>query len=162
MTLMKSLQQGLLCILLLAGPAAELHAQSEPLSAGDRLMLEDIFLPNPPADKYLRAADERAGACSIYEGRPETCRSHHSSDAALCAANEADASVNVTKAYVPALRARMFAVMMGIDEAMEACGYDERCYDFGSALHEALTNSRCLTRWLRRSPAFPDNCLAGG
>ncbi len=35
---------------------------------GDRLMLEDIFLPSPPADKYLRAADERAGACSILVG----------------------------------------------------------------------------------------------
>jgi hypothetical protein len=35
---------------------------------GDRLMLEDIFLPVPGADKYLRAADERAGACSILVG----------------------------------------------------------------------------------------------
>ena len=35
---------------------------------GDRLMLEDIFLPAPEADKYLRAADERAGACSILVG----------------------------------------------------------------------------------------------
>ncbi len=35
---------------------------------GDRLMLEDIFLPELPADKYLRAADERAGACSILVG----------------------------------------------------------------------------------------------
>ncbi|MEO6246085.1 MAG: Gfo/Idh/MocA family oxidoreductase [Opitutaceae bacterium] len=35
---------------------------------GDRLMLEDIFLPQPAADKYLRAADERAGACSILVG----------------------------------------------------------------------------------------------
>jgi hypothetical protein len=35
---------------------------------GDRLMLEDIFLPVPPPDKYLRAADERAGACSIMVG----------------------------------------------------------------------------------------------
>jgi hypothetical protein len=102
----------------------------------------------------------QAGACTIYAGRPEICRSHHSSDATLCAANQADASVNVTKAYLPALRARMFAVMMGIDQAMEACGYDERCYDFGSALHDALTDSRCLVRWLRREPAFPDHCLA--
>lgn len=102
----------------------------------------------------------RADACSIYAARPEICRAHHSSDAALCTANQADASVNVTKAYIPALRARMFAVMMGLDEAMEACGYDERCYDFGAALHEALTNSRCLMRWLRRQPAFPDSCLA--
>jgi predicted dehydrogenase len=35
---------------------------------GDRLMLEDIFLPNPVADRFLRAADERAGACSILVG----------------------------------------------------------------------------------------------
>ena len=35
---------------------------------GDRLMLEDIFPPDPPADKYLRAADERAGAWSILVG----------------------------------------------------------------------------------------------
>ncbi len=31
-------------------------------------MLEDIFLPVPAPDKYLRAADERAGACSIIVG----------------------------------------------------------------------------------------------
>jgi predicted dehydrogenase len=35
---------------------------------GDRLLLDDIFLPEPAADKYLRAADERAGACSILVG----------------------------------------------------------------------------------------------
>ena len=35
---------------------------------GDRLMLEDIFLPEPAPDKYLRAADERAGAASIAVG----------------------------------------------------------------------------------------------
>jgi predicted dehydrogenase len=35
---------------------------------GDRLMLEDIFLPDAADDKYLRAADERAGACSILVG----------------------------------------------------------------------------------------------
>jgi Fe-S-cluster containining protein len=102
----------------------------------------------------------KAGACSIYTARPGTCRSHHTSDVALCIANKQDASVNVTKAYLPALRARMFAVMYGVDEAMDAAGYDDRCYDFGSALHEALTNSLCLMRWLRRQPAFPDSCLA--
>ncbi len=35
---------------------------------GDRLMLEDIFRPQPAADRYLRAADERAGAYSILVG----------------------------------------------------------------------------------------------
>jgi predicted dehydrogenase len=35
---------------------------------GDKVMLDDMFLPQPPADKYLRAADERAGAYSILIG----------------------------------------------------------------------------------------------
>jgi predicted dehydrogenase len=42
-------------------------AEGDP-GGGDRLMLEDIFLPAPAPDKYLRAADERAGACSILVG----------------------------------------------------------------------------------------------
>jgi predicted dehydrogenase len=35
---------------------------------GDKVMLDDVFLPEPPKDKYQRAADERAGACSILIG----------------------------------------------------------------------------------------------
>ena len=35
---------------------------------GDRVMLDDIFLAEPPADKYLRASDERGGASSILIG----------------------------------------------------------------------------------------------
>ena len=101
-----------------------------------------------------------AGSCSIYSGRPEACRAHHTSDAAVCAAHIADPAVDLTRVYVPALRSRMFAVMLGLDEAIEAAGYDECSYDFGSALHEALTNSLCLVRWLRRESAFPDSCLA--
>ncbi len=108
----------------------------------------------------LPCAMLRDGSCSIYAGRPQPCRAHHTSDAAVCAAHMADPVVDITKVYIPALRARMFAVMLGVDEAIEAAGYDERAYDFGSALHEALTNSLCLPAWLRHEPAFPDNCLA--
>lgn len=35
---------------------------------GDGVMLNDIFLPAPPADKYMRASDERGGACSVLVG----------------------------------------------------------------------------------------------
>lgn len=35
---------------------------------GDKIMLDDLFLPQKPADIYLRAADERAGAFSILTG----------------------------------------------------------------------------------------------
>lgn len=100
------------------------------------------------------------GACSIYAGRPHPCRSHHTSDAAVCESYMTDPSIDITKVYIPALRARMFAVMLGVDEAIEAAGYDERSYDFGSALHEALTNTECLDSWMRHQNAFPDSCLS--
>jgi predicted dehydrogenase len=35
---------------------------------GDRLMLEDIFAPDPAGDRFHRIADERAGAWSILVG----------------------------------------------------------------------------------------------
>ncbi|MFA6289043.1 MAG: YkgJ family cysteine cluster protein [Opitutaceae bacterium] len=101
------------------------------------------------------------GRCSIYQGRPEACRVHHTSDAAACEAHAADPSVDLDPVYIPVLRARMFAVMIGMDEAIEAAGFDDRSYDFGSALHEALTNSLCRVLWMRRKHAFPDSCLAG-
>jgi Fe-S-cluster containining protein len=101
-----------------------------------------------------------AGQCSIYESRPEACRVHHTSNAVTCAAYAADSAIDLETVYIPTLRARMFAVMLGMDAAIEAAGFDDRSYDFSSALHEALTNSLCRVLWLRRQPAFPDACLA--
>jgi len=37
-------------------------------AGGDKVMLDDLFLPTKPADKYLRASDQRGGACSILTG----------------------------------------------------------------------------------------------
>lgn len=54
----------------LRGPAQEI----EPWTGvgghggGDAVMLDDLFLPNRPLDKYLRAADHRAGAYSALTG----------------------------------------------------------------------------------------------
>lgn len=100
----------------------------------------------------------RDGACSIYEARPESCRSHHSHSAEACRANLAngDTAIDVR---VPGVRGRMFAVMLSIDQAVEEAGFDDAAYDFGSALHEALTNSLAAVLWTRRQAAFPDDCL---
>jgi hypothetical protein len=102
----------------------------------------------------------RDGRCSSYEGRPEVCRAHHTNNAAACSAHLTNPDFALEKAYIPALRSRMYAVMLGLDQAMEDAGFDRRAYDFGSALHEALTNSLCQELWMRRMPAFPDSCLA--
>jgi len=101
----------------------------------------------------------RGGCCSVYDGRPEVCRSHHTSDAEVCRDDLTLPDVAIEKVYIPELRSRMYATMLGLDAAMEAAGFDDRAYDFGSALHEALTNSLCRVLWMRHQPAFPDSCL---
>ncbi|HEY4248241.1 MAG TPA: YkgJ family cysteine cluster protein [Lacunisphaera sp.] len=100
------------------------------------------------------------GRCSIYTDRPEACRSHHTSNAEICRDDLTLPDVAIEKVYIPALRARMYAVMLGLDAAIESAGFDDRAYDFGSALYEALTNSLCRVLWLRHRPAFSNSCLA--
>ncbi len=100
----------------------------------------------------------REGRCSIYDARPEACRSHHSTNAAACRTN-LELGREEINVYVEGVRGRMFAIMLAIDHAAEECGFDERTYDFGSALFEALTDSLCVARWLQRQPAFSESCV---
>jgi uncharacterized protein len=99
----------------------------------------------------------RDHACSIYEARPEACRSHHSHNVAACRTN-LELGREEIDVYIPGVRGRMFAVMLAIDQAVAEAGFDGYAYDFGSALHEALTDSQCVARWIQRQPAFPENC----
>ena len=97
------------------------------------------------------------GSCSIYEARPEACRSHHSHNAEFCRTNLQQGN-EALYVYIPGVRGRMFAVMLAIDQAVVEAGFDGQAYDFGSALHEALTSSLCAVRWIQRQPTFPDDC----
>ena len=97
------------------------------------------------------------GSCAIYDARPEACRSHHGNNAEACRANLASGREDID-VYIPGVRGRMFAVMLAIDQAVAEAGFDGQAYDFGAALHEALTNSLCAVRWVQRQPAFPVSC----
>ncbi len=99
----------------------------------------------------------RDESCSIYEARPEACRSHHSNNLEACRTNLENGREDID-VYIPGVRGRMFAVMLAIDQAVAEAGFDGQAYDFGSALHEALTNSLCAVRWIQRQSAFPDSC----
>jgi Fe-S-cluster containining protein len=103
----------------------------------------------------------REGSCSIYAARPESCRSHHSNNLDGCRSN-LESGIDFTNVLIPEIRGRMFAVMLAIDQAVAEAGFDGRAYDFGSALHEALTDSLCAVRWTQRQPAFPENCWEAG
>lgn len=119
-----------------------------------------------------RTMDERAalkipcvllheGSCSIYEARPEACRSHHSRNLEGCRSN-LESGVDTVDVLIPEIRARMFAVMLAIDQAGAEAGFDGRAYDFGSALHEALTDGLCAVRWMQRQAAFSESCREVG
>jgi Fe-S-cluster containining protein len=99
----------------------------------------------------------REGSCSVYEARPEACRSHHSNNATACRTN-LETGRHDTDVFVQGVRGRMFAVMLAIDQAAAEAGFDGYAYDFGSALHEALTDSQCVQRWIQRKPAFSESC----
>lgn len=99
----------------------------------------------------------RDGNCTIYEARPEACRSHHSRNLDGCRSN-LESGVDTVDVLIPEIRARMFAVMLGIDQAGAEAKFDGRAYDFGSALHEALTDAMCAVRWRQRQTTFSDSC----
>ncbi len=103
----------------------------------------------------------REGSCSIYKARPESCRSHHSKNLDGCRSN-LEKGIDTVDVLIPEIRGRMFAVMLGIDQAVAEAGFDGRAYDFGSALHEALTDGMCAVRWMQRQPAFPESCWEAG
>jgi glutamate-5-semialdehyde dehydrogenase len=88
----------------------------------------------------------------IYESRPNV-----TSDAAGLCLKSGNAAF--LRGSSTAIHSNL-AIAAVLREAIESAGYDDRAYDFGSALHEALTNPLCLTRWMRRGAAFPDSCLA--
>jgi len=100
----------------------------------------------------------REGDCSVYVARPEICRAYLSRSFDDCVKNFMAGYVEID-VKVRGLSGGMFAIMLGMDQAIEAAGYDARAYDFGSALHEALTNSLCVVRWARKEAAFPDDCV---
>lgn len=100
----------------------------------------------------------REGRCSIYLSRPEVCRAHHGSDSRICKSNLSNHSKAMQSTELLDLRGRLFGMMLGIDQAVAEAGFDGRAYDFGSALHEALTNSSCAYLWARKMQTFPDSC----
>jgi len=134
----------------LAGVIARTSAHRERLTA---------MQPSDYAQLFEACALLQDGRCTVYAARPEVCRAHHSSDASVCEAYLKDQNVDLEQAYIPALRGRMFAVMLGIDQGFAEAGFDTAAYDFGAALHEALTNELGIERWLRKEAAFPESCL---
>lgn len=95
------------------------------------------------------------GACSVYEGRPATCRKYYSVSVATCRNAFHDTAAPLTgELEVEHLRQAGNAVALGYAKGLEDAGYDAARYELHFALHKALTDPRAEKRYRQRKKAF--------
>lgn len=96
-----------------------------------------------------------AGACSVYEARPATCRKYYSVSVETCRNAFADPSAPLTGDLEhEAVRLAGNAVALGYAKGLEDAGYDIALYELHGALHRALTDPATEKRWRRGKRAF--------
>jgi Fe-S-cluster containining protein len=111
------------------------------------------------AAQYIRAGipcallDERA--CSVYEGRPATCRKYYSVSVATCRDAFKDTAAPLTgELEDEQVRLAGNAVALGYAKGLEDAGYDTTLYELHFALYKALTDPKAGKRYRQRKKAF--------
>lgn len=93
--------------------------------------------------------------CSVYQARPEKCRTFHATDVERCRLSyERPTDLGIPNSYVPEVFIVTEGGTQGFNVAMESHGYDARVYDLNSALIEALENPKCAKRFRDKKKAF--------
>ena len=102
------------------------------------------------------------GKCSVYQGRPFSCRNYHAQRLEPCIygfENPADSQTENSTTH-KALMSVGAAAWVGTSMAYTEAGYDDRTYDLGLALYERLTNPKCVRHWRDKKSAFSNECIA--
>jgi Fe-S-cluster containining protein len=95
------------------------------------------------------------GICSVYEGRPATCRKYYSVSVETCRNAFNDTSAPLTgEIEDEQVRLAGNAVALGYAKGLEDVGYDATLYELHYALHSALTNSGAETLYSNRQRPF--------
>jgi Fe-S-cluster containining protein len=97
------------------------------------------------SEQHIRAGIPCAlleeGICSVYEGRPATCRKYYSVSVETCRNAFNDTSAPLTgEIEDEQVRLAGNAVALGYAKGLEDAGYDATLYELHYALHSALTN----------------------
>jgi len=120
----------------------------------------------------LKTVEEQMGAnlccpllveckCSIYKARPFACRNFHSLAIDKCIEGyEKPEDLDAGGEEDNYLSTVGRAVWCATSTTFLNNGYDDRTYDLGSALSEALTNPACARRWRSKKHAFSSSCIA--
>ena len=89
-------------------------------------------------------------SCSIYEVRPEKCRSNHATDVSLCkACYDSPADNSIPSSYYKPLHLALNALTRGFEAAFKDTKYDMASYDINNALIAAFNNKKFIKRYLK-------------
>ena len=111
------------------------------------------------AEQHIRAGIPCAlleeGVCSVYEGRPATCRKYYSVSVETCRNAFNDTAAPLT-GQIEDDRVRLAgnAVALGYAKGLDDAGYDATLYELHFALQRALTNPRAEKRYRDGKRAF--------
>jgi len=95
------------------------------------------------------------GVCSVYEGRPATCRKYYSVSVETCRNAFNDTAAPLTGPIEDEqVRLAGNAVALGYAKGLEDAGYDSTLYELHDALHRALTNPKAEKRYRDRKRPF--------
>lgn len=88
------------------------------------------------------------GVCSVYEGRPATCRKYYSLSVETCRNAFSDTAAPLTGPIEDEqVRLAGNAVALGYAKGLEDAGYDAGLYELHDALQRALTNPKAERRY---------------
>jgi Fe-S-cluster containining protein len=88
------------------------------------------------------------GVCSVYEGRPATCRKYYSVSVETCRNAFNDTAAPLTgEIEDEQVRLAGNAVALGYAKGLEDAGRDITQYELHYALHRALTNAKAERRY---------------
>lgn len=93
--------------------------------------------------------------CSIYYVRPFGCRRHHAQDLTACQYSyDHPYDLKFVGSQHLELTHAFDEAMSNVRKAYESLGFDDTGYEFGSALHETLSNPACWKRWRKHKKTF--------
>ena len=104
------------------------------------------------AEQHIRAGIPCAllldGVCSVYEGRPATCRKYYSVSVETCRNAFSDTSAPLSgEIENEQVRLAGNAVALGYAKGLDDAGRDTMLYELHNALHRALTHPKAEKRY---------------
>ena len=95
------------------------------------------------------------GVCSVYEGRPATCRKYYSVSVETCRNAFNDTAAPLTGPIEDEqVRLAGNAVALGYAKGLEDAGYDSTLYELHDVLHRALSSPKTEKRYRDRKRPF--------